>query len=63
MAEDFAHQLGLPRRPQINLTNGNGTLNAFAAQTSAGFHPPRMRHGPGHHLRLEEAAPAHTPPG
>jgi Zn-dependent protease with chaperone function len=31
-ADDFAHRLGLRRRPQIYLANGNGTLNAFAAQ-------------------------------
>ncbi|GID30883.1 M48 family metallopeptidase [Paractinoplanes brasiliensis] len=33
-ADDFAHKLGLPRRPQIYLANGNGTLNAFAAQAT-----------------------------
>lgn len=33
-AEDFAHQLGLRRRPVIYLANGNGTLNAFAAQAT-----------------------------
>jgi Zn-dependent protease with chaperone function len=33
-ADDFAHQLGLRRRPQIYLANGNGTLNAFAAQAT-----------------------------
>jgi Zn-dependent protease with chaperone function len=33
-AEDFAHQLGLRRRPEIFLANGNGTLNAFAAQAT-----------------------------
>ena len=32
--DDFAHRLGLPRRPQLYLTNGNGTLNAFAAQAT-----------------------------
>jgi Zn-dependent protease with chaperone function len=31
-AEDFAGALGLRRRPVIYLANGNGTLNAFAAQ-------------------------------
>jgi Zn-dependent protease with chaperone function len=31
-AEEFAGALGLRRRPVIYLTNGNGTLNAFAAQ-------------------------------
>ncbi|GIE98482.1 M48 family metallopeptidase [Paractinoplanes rishiriensis] len=31
-ADDFAHKLGLRRRPVIYLANGNGTLNAFAAQ-------------------------------
>jgi Zn-dependent protease with chaperone function len=30
--DEFAHRLGLRRRPQIYLANGNGTLNAFAAQ-------------------------------
>jgi Zn-dependent protease with chaperone function len=34
MADDFAHKLGLRRRPQIFLSNGNGTLNAFAAQAA-----------------------------
>lgn len=33
-ADDFADKLGLPRRPQIYLANGNGTLNAFAAQAT-----------------------------
>jgi Zn-dependent protease with chaperone function len=33
-ADDFAHRLGLRRRPQIYLANGNGTLNAFAAQAT-----------------------------
>jgi Zn-dependent protease with chaperone function len=33
-AEDFAHTLGLRRRPDIFLANGNGTLNAFAAQAT-----------------------------
>jgi Zn-dependent protease with chaperone function len=33
-ADDFAHRLGLPRRPQIYLANGNGALNAFAAQAA-----------------------------
>jgi Zn-dependent protease with chaperone function len=33
-ADEFAHQLQLPRRPQIYLANGNGTLNAFAAQAT-----------------------------
>jgi Zn-dependent protease with chaperone function len=33
-ADDFAHRLGLRRRPQIFLANGNGTLNAFAAQAT-----------------------------
>ncbi|MET0418938.1 MAG: M48 family metallopeptidase [Actinoplanes sp.] len=33
-AEDFAHRLGLSRRPVIYLSNGNGTLNAFAAQAT-----------------------------
>jgi Zn-dependent protease with chaperone function len=33
-ADDFAHQLGLRRRPQIYLANGNGALNAFAAQAT-----------------------------
>ena len=33
-ADDFAHRLGLRRRPQIYLSNGNGTLNAFAAQAT-----------------------------
>jgi Zn-dependent protease with chaperone function len=33
-AEDFAHTLGLRRRPEIFLANGNGALNAFAAQAT-----------------------------
>jgi Zn-dependent protease with chaperone function len=33
-ADEFAHRLGLSRRPQIYLSNGNGTLNAFAAQAT-----------------------------
>ena len=33
-AEDFASTLGLRRRPDIFLTNGNGALNAFAAQAT-----------------------------
>ncbi|MEU4691506.1 M48 family metallopeptidase [Actinoplanes sp. NPDC023714] len=33
-ADEFAHKLGLPRRPNIFLANGNGTLNAFAAQAT-----------------------------
>jgi Zn-dependent protease with chaperone function len=33
-AEGFATALGLPRRPDIFLTNGNGALNAFAAQAT-----------------------------
>jgi Zn-dependent protease with chaperone function len=33
-AEDFARTLGLRRRPQIFLSNGNGALNAFAAQAT-----------------------------
>jgi Zn-dependent protease with chaperone function len=33
-ADDFAQQLGLRRRPNIFLANGNGTLNAFAAQAT-----------------------------
>jgi hypothetical protein len=36
-AEDFARTLGLRRRPQIFLSNGNGALNAFAAQAT-GYH-------------------------
>lgn len=34
IADDFAHRLGLRRRPQIYLANGNGALNAFAAQAT-----------------------------
>jgi len=34
VTDDFAHRLGLRRRPQIYLANGNGTLNAFAAQAT-----------------------------
>jgi hypothetical protein len=34
-AQDFAVELGLRRRPDIFLTNGNGALNAFAAQATA----------------------------
>jgi Zn-dependent protease with chaperone function len=33
-ADDFARQLGLRRRPEIFLANGNGALNAFAAQAT-----------------------------
>jgi Zn-dependent protease with chaperone function len=33
-AEDFTHTLGLRRRPEIFLANGNGALNAFAAQAT-----------------------------
>jgi Zn-dependent protease with chaperone function len=33
-AEDFARTLGLRRRPELFLANGNGTLNAFAAQAT-----------------------------
>jgi Zn-dependent protease with chaperone function len=33
-AEDFARKLGLRRRPDIFLANGNGALNAFAAQAT-----------------------------
>ncbi|HEY0815183.1 MAG TPA: M48 family metallopeptidase [Pseudonocardia sp.] len=33
-AEDFADRIGLRRRPQIFLSNGNGALNAFAAQAA-----------------------------
>lgn len=33
-AEEFAGTLGLRRRPVIYLGNGNGTLNAFAAQAT-----------------------------
>jgi Zn-dependent protease with chaperone function len=33
-AEDFAKRLGLRRRPELFLSNGNGTLNAFAAQAT-----------------------------
>ena len=33
-AQDFAEQLGLRRRPDIFLANGNGSLNAFAAQAT-----------------------------
>jgi Zn-dependent protease with chaperone function len=32
---DFAARLGLPQAPAIYLANGNGTLNAFAAQSGA----------------------------
>ncbi len=34
VASDFAQRLGLRRRPDIFLANGNGTLNAFAAQAT-----------------------------
>jgi len=34
VADQFAHHLGLRRRPQIFLANGNGSLNAFAAQAT-----------------------------
>jgi Zn-dependent protease with chaperone function len=33
-ADDFARKLKLHRRPQLYLANGNGTLNAFAAQAA-----------------------------
>jgi Zn-dependent protease with chaperone function len=33
-AADFAQALGLRRRPQLFLANGNGALNAFAAQAT-----------------------------
>jgi Zn-dependent protease with chaperone function len=33
-ADAFARRLGLRRRPQIYLGNGNGALNAFAAQAT-----------------------------
>ena len=33
-AVNFAATLGLRRRPEIYLANGNGTLNAFAAQAT-----------------------------
>jgi Zn-dependent protease with chaperone function len=33
-AEQFARTLGLRRRPDIYLSNGNGALNAFAAQAT-----------------------------
>jgi Zn-dependent protease with chaperone function len=33
-ADEFAHRLGLRRRPQLYLGNGNGALNAFAAQAT-----------------------------
>jgi Zn-dependent protease with chaperone function len=33
-AEDFAHKLRLRRRPEIFVANGNGALNAFAAQAT-----------------------------
>jgi Zn-dependent protease with chaperone function len=33
-AENFAATLGLRRRPEIYLSNGNGALNAFAAQAT-----------------------------
>ncbi|GIF21903.1 Zn-dependent protease with chaperone function [Actinoplanes tereljensis] len=33
-ADEFAHELGLRRRPVIYLGNGNGALNAFAAQAT-----------------------------
>jgi len=33
LKEGFARKLGLKREPEIYLTSGNGTLNAFAAST------------------------------
>lgn len=33
-ADEFTAALGMRRRPQIFLTNGNGSLNAFAAQAT-----------------------------
>ncbi|GAA4941540.1 M48 family metallopeptidase [Actinoplanes utahensis] len=32
--DEFSHELGLKRRPNLYLANGNGTLNAFAAQAT-----------------------------
>ncbi|MEU8816604.1 M48 family metallopeptidase [Actinoplanes sp. NPDC048796] len=34
IVDEFAAKLALPRRPSIYLANGNGTLNAFAAQAT-----------------------------
>ncbi|WP_328467705.1 M48 family metallopeptidase [Actinoplanes sp. NBC_00393] len=34
VADEFSHELGLSRRPNFFLANGNGTLNAFAAQAT-----------------------------
>ena len=34
IVDEFAHKLKLSRRPSIYLANGNGTLNAFAAQAT-----------------------------
>src|ERR671920_303076 len=34
LKEDFARRMGLRRDPEIYLTSGNGTLNAFAASTA-----------------------------
>ncbi len=34
VAREFADRLGLRRRPDLFLTNGNGQLNAFAAQAA-----------------------------
>ncbi|MFC7528656.1 M48 family metallopeptidase [Actinoplanes sp. GCM10030250] len=34
VADEFSHKLGLRRRPNFYLANGNGTLNAFAAQAT-----------------------------
>ncbi|MEU4426592.1 M48 family metallopeptidase [Actinoplanes sp. NPDC024001] len=34
VADDFSRKLGLRRRPNFFLANGNGTLNAFAAQAT-----------------------------
>ncbi|SHN45125.1 M48 family metallopeptidase [Cryptosporangium aurantiacum] len=33
-ADEFAQRLGLRRRPQLYVANGNGALNAFAAQAT-----------------------------
>jgi Zn-dependent protease with chaperone function len=42
--EGFARAIGLRRRPDLFLANGNGTLNAFAAQATVRCSRTRPRH-------------------
>jgi hypothetical protein len=48
-ADDFADKLTLHRRPQIYLANGNGTLNAFAAQATGHDYIVRVPGAAGSH--------------